>query len=71
MSKETTNPIDPITGRKIKEISEEIDIENSNELEIYKGFHPILYRSNNLENTKTYPQDILLNKENKIIVISG
>ena len=34
MSKETTNPIDPITGRKIKEISEEIDIENSNELEI-------------------------------------
>ena len=47
------------------------NISNSNELEIYKGFHPILYRSNNLENTKTYPQDILLNKENKIIVISG
>ena len=36
-----------------------------------KAFHPLLYLSNKLEDKTTYPQDITLKKEQRIIVISG
>ena len=41
------------------------------EIEVFDAYHPLLYRSNNLENVKTFSQDIVLNDNNKIIVISG
>ena len=41
------------------------------ELELINAYHPLLYRSNQLENNKTYPQDIHLRPENRIVVISG
>ena len=46
-------------------------ISNKQEIEVFDAYHPLLYRSNNLENAKTFPQDIVLNDNNKIIVISG
>ena len=46
---------------------------NSDEKEInYKNaFHPLLLQTNRLQNKPTYPQDIKLNSEHRIIVISG
>ncbi len=46
---------------------------NSDEKEINykKAFHPLLLQTNKLQNKSTYPQDIKLNSENRIIVISG
>lgn len=43
------------------------------EKEIYlkDAYHPLLLINNNKKGNKTYPQDIQLNKENQIIVISG
>ena len=41
------------------------------ELWLKDAYHPLLYRSNQLEDKKTYPQEIQLNKESRIIVISG
>lgn len=43
------------------------------EKEIYlkDAFHPLLLIDNNKKNAKTYPQDIRLDKDNQIIVISG
>lgn len=43
------------------------------EKEIYlkDAYHPLLLIDNNKKNTKTYPQDITLDKDNQIIVISG
>ena len=41
------------------------------ELELINAYHPLLYRSNQLENKKTYPQDIHLRPESRIVVISG
>ena len=46
-------------------------ISNSQEIEVFDAYHPLLYRSNIIEEIKTYPQDIFLNSKNKIIVISG
>ena len=46
-------------------------ISNKQEIQVFDAYHPLLYRSNNLENAKTFPQDIVLNDNNKIIVISG
>ena len=46
-------------------------ISNSQEIEVFDAYHPLLYRSNIIKNIKTYPQDIFLNNKNKIIVISG
>ena len=46
-------------------------ISNSQEIEVFDAYHPILYRSNIIQNIKTFPQDIVLNNKNKIIVISG
>ena len=46
---------------------------NSDEKEINykKAFHPLLLQTNRLQNKPTYPQDIKLNSEHRIIVISG
>ena len=46
---------------------------NSDEKEINykKAFHPLLLQTNKLHNKSTYPQDIKLNSEHRIIVISG
>ena len=46
---------------------------NSDEKEInYKrAFHPLLLQTNKLQNKSTYPQNIKLNSEHRIIVISG
>ena len=46
---------------------------NSDEKEINykKAFHPLLLQTNKLQNKSTYPQDIKLNSEHRIIVISG
>ena len=46
-------------------------ISNSQEIEVFDAYHPLLYRSNIIQNIKTFPQDIVLNNKNKIIVISG
>ena len=46
-------------------------ISNSQEIEVFDAYHPLLYRSNIIKEIKTYPQDIVLNSKNKIIVISG
>ena len=46
-------------------------ISNSQEIEVFDAYHPLLYRSNIIEEIKTYPQDIFLNSKNKIIVITG
>ncbi|PWH10291.1 DNA mismatch repair protein MutS [Bacteroidetes bacterium SCGC AAA795-G10] len=46
---------------------------NSDEKEINykKAFHPLLLQTNKSQNKSTYPQDIKLNSEHRIIVISG
>ena len=44
---------------------------DNQELELINAYHPLLYRSNQLENKKTYPQDIHLRPESRIVVISG
>ena len=46
---------------------------NSDEKEINykKAFHPLLLQTNKLQNKSTYPQNIKLNSEHRIIVISG
>ena len=44
---------------------------DSRELSYKKAFHPLLLKANRLENKRTYPQDITLDSEHRIIVISG
>lgn len=46
-------------------------ISENRELELKDAYHPLLYLSNRRKKEKTYPQTIQLNKENRIIVISG
>ncbi len=46
-------------------------ISNNYEMELFKAYHPLLYRSNKVQEKKTYPQNIILNNRNRIIVISG
>ena len=41
------------------------------ELELKNAYHPLLYRTHQLENKKTFPQDIHLDPESRIVVISG
>ncbi len=41
------------------------------ELELINAYHPLLYRSNQLENKKTHPQVIHLHPKSRIVVISG
>ncbi|MBT5596409.1 MAG: DNA mismatch repair protein MutS, partial [Flavobacteriaceae bacterium] len=40
-------------------------------IKLKNAFHPLLYTSNKKQNITTYPQTIGLDKENRIIVISG
>lgn len=46
-------------------------ISKKREMDLKEAYHPLLYLTNKKNNKKTYPQDILLNQENRIIVISG
>ena len=41
------------------------------ELELKNAYHPILYRTHQLEGKKTFPQDIHLHPQSRIVVISG
>ena len=41
------------------------------ELDIKEAYHPLLYLSNMAKDAKTYPQNLRLDKEHRIIVISG
>ncbi|TYA59041.1 endonuclease MutS2 [Formosa maritima] len=47
------------------------EINQDRELYLRDAYHPLLYLSNVKKNTKTFPQTIELNQENRIIVISG
>ncbi|MBU3024801.1 endonuclease MutS2 [Zobellia galactanivorans] len=47
------------------------EINNDKRLYLRDAFHPLLYLSNKLQHTETYPQTIELHPENRIIVISG
>ena len=46
-------------------------INSNRELTLVNAFHPLLYLSNKKEGKTTFPQDIILTKEQRIIVISG
>ena len=41
------------------------------ELELKNAYHPLLYRTHQLESKKTFPQDIHLHPKSRIVVISG
>ncbi|WP_228851497.1 endonuclease MutS2 [Aegicerativicinus sediminis] len=47
------------------------NINNEEVLHLRDAFHPLLLLQNKKEGLKTYPQSIDLNRENRIIVISG
>lgn len=46
-------------------------ISSERELELFDAYHPLLYLNHKEENKPTYPQDIALKKDHRIIVISG
>lgn len=46
-------------------------IREEKEINLIDAYHPLLLASNNKSKKKTYPQTIQLNKETRIIVISG
>ena len=46
-------------------------ISDAQEIDIKKAYHPLLYLSNKIKKNTTYPQDIHLHPENRIVVISG
>ena len=46
-------------------------INSNRELSIINAYHPLLYLSNKKEGKKTFPQDITLTENHRIIVISG
>jgi len=59
-------------ARYAKEINALLPIfAEKQELWLKDAYHPLLYRSHQLEDKKTYPQEIQLNKESRIVVISG
>ena len=41
------------------------------EIDLKNAYHPLLYLSNKRKKNKTYPQDVHLHPENRIMVISG
>ncbi len=47
------------------------NINEHGELELKSAYHPLLLLANKLKKQPTFPQDIHLHKENRIIVISG
>lgn len=46
-------------------------ITKKKELDLREAYHPLLLLTNNENGRKTYPQDIKLDEDNRIIVISG
>ena len=46
-------------------------ISKSREIELIDAYHPLLYLNHQEEKKATYPQDIVLHHEHRIIVISG
>jgi DNA mismatch repair protein MutS2 len=46
-------------------------LSENQEIDIKKALHPLLYLSNQRKKNPTYPQDVHLHKENRIMVISG
>ena len=59
-------------ARYAKEINALLPIfTKDQELWLKNAYHPLLYHSHQLEDKKTYPQEIYLNTESRIIVISG
>ena len=59
-------------ARYAKEINALLPIfTEKQELWLKDAYHPLLYRSHQLEDKKTYPQEIQLDKESRIVVISG
>lgn len=59
-------------ARYAKEINALLPIfTEEQELWLKNAYHPLLYRSHQLEDKKTYPQEIHLNTESRVIVISG
>ena len=59
-------------ARYAKEINALLPIfTKDQELWFKNAYHPLLYHSHKLEDKKTYPQEIYLNTESRIIVISG
>ena len=59
-------------ARYAKEINALLPIfAEDQELWLKDAYHPLLYRSHQLEDKKTYPQDIHLNPQSRIVVISG
>ncbi|WP_121665316.1 endonuclease MutS2 [Mesonia aquimarina] len=46
-------------------------ITKTRELQLKEAYHPILFLNNKKSDKKTYPQDINLHPDNRIIVISG
>lgn len=47
------------------------EITKKREMELVDAYHPLLYLNNQKRNQKTFPQDIKLDSDNRIIVISG
>ncbi|MCA0132793.1 endonuclease MutS2 [Winogradskyella alexanderae] len=47
------------------------EISDKRELNLIDAYHPLLYLTNKEKGTKTFPQSINLNSDNRIIVISG
>jgi DNA mismatch repair protein MutS2 len=46
-------------------------LSKAQEIDIKDAYHPLLYLSNKRKNNTTYPQDVRLHTENRIMVISG
>ena len=47
------------------------NISDSREIELYGAYHPLLLKHNQDQNLSTFPQDILIKDEMRILVISG
>ena len=47
------------------------NISESREIELYGAYHPLLLKHNQDQNLNTFPQDILIKDEMRILVISG
>ena len=46
-------------------------LRDTQEIDLKKAYHPLLYLSNKRKKNTTYPQDMHLHAENRIVVISG
>ncbi len=46
-------------------------LSDQQELELKNAYHPLLFHTHQLENKKTFPQDIHLHTQSRIVVISG